>query len=94
MPRRGAPQALQGPGCDEKVLSDPDTAKVESSFSTCELSHCLQVTEAALAELTILSNFVPQSRHWYSKIGIRTSVLHYIENLICCSTRSLGRPEI
>jgi hypothetical protein len=70
MPRRGAPQP-HGPGSDEAYFADdPETAKMESIFSTFPLSHFLQVTWL-VAELTIFSNLVPQSRHWYSKIGIR-----------------------
>ncbi len=69
MPRRGAPQAPQGPGSEGTAERDsPATAKTESSFSTRGLPHFLQLAGAA-AELTIFSNFVPQARHRYSKMG-------------------------
>jgi len=64
IPRRGAPQAPQGPSSGERARDDvPETAKIESSFSTRGLSQLLQWTPAAAAELRIFSNFVPQSRH-------------------------------
>ena len=64
IPRRGAPQAPQGPSSGERARDDvPDTAKIESSFSTRGLSQLWQWTAAAAAELRIFSNFVPQSRH-------------------------------
>jgi hypothetical protein len=73
MPRSGAPQAPQGP--ESKEAFEPElrvTAKTESNWSTCLLSQFLQVTSVA-EEPTILSNFVPHSRHRYSKIGMLTS---------------------
>ena len=75
IPRRGAPQAPQGPGSGEEVLSDaPATAKVERSLSTRELSHFRQVTELSPFDLTIRSKVVPHSRHRYSKMGILSSL--------------------
>ena len=69
MPRRGAPQA-HGPGSEEAALADdPETENTESSCDTLVLSHFLQVTLAE-DEFTTLSNFVPHSRHSYSKMGI------------------------
>ncbi len=69
MPRRGAPHA-HGPGSAAAVLAeDPETAKTESSCETFVLSHFLHVTFADDA-LTTRSNFVPHSRHSYSKMGI------------------------
>jgi hypothetical protein len=70
IPRWGAPQLPQGPvSCTAVAAEPPDTAKIESSFSTSGLSQLLQTTSVAL-ELTIFSNLVPHSRHLYSKIGI------------------------
>gem|GEM_PF-6028164 len=87
MPRRGAPQAPQGPGSGDVFSEPPDTAKVERSLSTRELSHFRQVTELAPFELTIRSNVVPQSLHRYSKMGTLSSlsfsvllVLNYIQD--------------
>lgn len=69
MPRLGAPQA-QGPGSAAADLAEgPETAKTESSCFTLPLSHFLQDT-AVEDEATIFSNLVPQSLHWYSKMGI------------------------
>jgi hypothetical protein len=47
----------------------PPTAKAERSFSTRELLQLRQVTLVADAAW-IFSNFAPQSRHLYSKMGI------------------------
>ncbi len=79
MPRRGAPQTPQGPGSEETAERDsPATAKTESSFSTRGLPHFLQLAGAA-AELRIFSNFVPQARHRYSKMGTQARLpLDYI----------------
>ena len=70
IPRRGAPQAPHGPGStDERDREGPATAKTDSSFSIRALPHSLQRACTA-AELTICSNFVPQARHLYSKMGM------------------------
>jgi hypothetical protein len=63
IPRRGAPQAPQGPDSVAAVERDaPTTANTESSFSTRALPHCLQVAVAS-AELTSFSNLAPHLRH-------------------------------
>src|SRR5712692_7192864 len=79
MPRRGAPHAPHGRGYEETAERvSPATAKTESSFSTRRLPHFLQLAGAA-AELRIFSNFVPQARHRYSKMGTGTRFpLQYI----------------
>ncbi len=69
MPRRGAPQAPQGPGSEKVADREASaTAKTESSFSTRGLEQFLQ-TGSAAEEFTIFSNLAPHARHRYSKIG-------------------------
>jgi hypothetical protein len=78
IPRRGAPQG-QGPGSlDSPSRAAPETAKTDSSFSTCGLEQFLHLT-SAFDEYEIFSNFDPQSRHWYSKIGIFLLLNEYIQ---------------
>jgi hypothetical protein len=52
------------------------TANTDHSLSTRGLSQFLHTTSTA-EEATILSNFVPQSRHLYSNSGILASALEY-----------------
>ena len=72
MPRRGAPQP-QGPLSAERPCdAPPATAKADRSFSSFVLWQEVHSTGSE-APLTILSNCVPHSRHWYSKIGINST---------------------
>lgn len=75
MPRRGAPQA-HGPasGTDEPGREDAETANTESCCTTLSPVHWLHTTFAR-GELTSFSNFVPQSRHSYSKMGMFNPLL-------------------
>jgi hypothetical protein len=69
IPRLGAPQG-QGPGSAAAASREPpETAKTESSLSTCELEHFAQVIFVEPFE-TIFSNLVPHSRQRYSKMGM------------------------
>jgi hypothetical protein len=87
IPRRAASQELHGLDSKGAVeRDDPATAKTDSNFFTRGLSHCLQTTSVD-EEATILSKVVPQSRHLYSKSGIRTSVWEYSQ-----STAALQSP--
>ncbi len=75
------PPAWQIPSALLKQVSASDevwAANVENRRSTAELPQSEQAVEFSDCSRrlrTISSNLVPQSKHWYSKIGISSVIL-------------------